>query len=160
MIMRSMQIKLLSEKTPLLFLAMTDKFLEYLQAKKSRIARQIERLQRSFEEIERTEKIYRASGAASPSAQSSAPTHPVESDGSATHRLIMRFRPVPNSIQDRVCDILSNEPVGLTSHQILESLRSSGLHNLARSSLSPQLSRLKKNKKVELEGGLWKLVTK
>lgn len=138
---------------------MSDKFLIYLTARKSKILKQIQRLERGLEEIERTEKLYRKSGQASENKsdvqaqdQQAVSPKPIR-----RARLRLEQKDRGKSIKEWVCDILNDDPLGLTSHQILETLRESGLPNLERTSLSPQLSRLKDEGKIFLEGGVWKL---
>ena len=62
------------------------------------------------------------------------------------------------TIKDRVLAILARNPDGLTSSQILNNLRVTGLPTLARESLSPQLSRLRNaDQKIALSHGIWTL---
>jgi len=46
---------------------------------------------------------------------------------------------------------------GLTSNEILERIRQRWMNDLARTSLSPPLSRLKKKEEIILDGEHWKL---
>ena len=64
----------------------------------------------------------------------------------------------PNAtIIDRVMFVLRQTPNGMTSAQILQNINETGLPNLQRESLSPQLSRLRGDNFIELENGIWRI---
>jgi hypothetical protein len=139
-----------------------DKFLEFIADKRAKLLKQKQRLEEELSDLERTEKLYRASGALSGETQESrAPRHVPQSQlpylippgVSAGTPLALQ----EGTIKDRVVQILAGEPNGLTSGQILERLKQSGLTELARSSLSPQLSRLKAAELLIRDQGIWKL---
>ena len=62
----------------------------------------------------------------------------------------------PNSIKEMILEVLGASPRGMKAIDILESINSvyPGA-NLARTSLSPQLSRLKNDKKIVKSGLIW-----
>lgn len=53
--------------------------------------------------------------------------------------------------------LLNADKNGLTSNEILEAIRQQWMPNLARTSLSPPLSRLKKKGTIELDGEQWRI---
>jgi hypothetical protein len=61
------------------------------------------------------------------------------------------------TIQNAVLQVLAEEPEGLTSSEILSNLKERFKIYIARTSLSPQLTRLKRRKKVALKGSVWSL---
>jgi hypothetical protein len=61
------------------------------------------------------------------------------------------------TIQNAVLQILEEQPEGLTSSEILQHLRDRFKLYVARTSLSPQLTRLKDQKKLDLAGSVWAL---
>jgi hypothetical protein len=64
---------------------------------------------------------------------------------------------VPPTIKQAVLQVLKHEPAGLTALEILAAINSQFFeHKILRTSLSPQLSRLKDNdRKVTLRGNRW-----
>lgn len=61
------------------------------------------------------------------------------------------------TIKEMVRTILDAAPSGLTAHQILEKINSDYGKDIERTSLSPQLSRLKSDNEVFLDGDMWML---
>jgi hypothetical protein len=61
------------------------------------------------------------------------------------------------TIKEAVLDILSAKPNGLTATEILRDLNLNKDRRYARTSLSPQLSRLKRDGKVRQSGIVWSL---
>jgi uncharacterized protein (DUF2267 family) len=63
----------------------------------------------------------------------------------------------PLTIMEAVLEIMRDKPNGMTAQQILAELNEKYFDgNIARHSLSPQLSRLKdRDKKLELRGNVW-----
>ncbi|MFZ2155501.1 MAG: hypothetical protein WAV72_05190 [Bradyrhizobium sp.] len=63
----------------------------------------------------------------------------------------------PITIMEAVLEIMRDKPNGMTAQQILAELNEKYFDgNIARHSLSPQLSRLKdRDKKLELRGNVW-----
>jgi hypothetical protein len=114
-----------------------DDFLEYVKQRKAA-------LKKELAELEAAERIYLQSGAGNESPmlpfQASEPMH----------------RP---TIKECVIQLLEEAcPHGLTALEILDRLnRRWWRGQLKRTSLSPQITRLKKDKKVVSEHGTWKL---
>ena len=63
----------------------------------------------------------------------------------------------PSTIQAGVLRILASSPNGMTALRILDELRTRFEMDYPRSSLSPQLSRLKAQGKLKLRGTVWSL---
>ncbi|MFA6205209.1 MAG: hypothetical protein WC689_03280 [Methylocystis sp.] len=72
--------------------------------------------------------------------------------GSITRRYVPEM-----TIKEAVLKVLHAEPNGLAATEILRRINSELRTDYARTSLSPQLSRLKQEGKIELYGQLWKL---
>jgi hypothetical protein len=60
------------------------------------------------------------------------------------------------TLKQAICDILKSFPQGLTSPDLLVQLQHNGFPKLPRTSMSPQLSRMK-DKEVVNVGGRWTL---
>lgn len=134
-----------------------DQFLEYIAASRARILKKRQRLDAELAELDNAEKLYRASGAAVTKSQEQ-PDNPWESGlplPSVRHRERPEGALADGTIKDRVVTLLGNTPDGLTSTQILNALRASGMPTLQRTSLSPQLSRLRHAGEVDLRNGVW-----
>ncbi len=67
---------------------------------------------------------------------------------------------IPNTIKDEVMKILEKNKDGLIALDILAELNKKRSEPLVRTSLSPQLSRLKRAGYIQLIGSLWRLVEK
>lgn len=134
-----------------------DQFLSFLNAKRAKVQKQLQRAQDELAELDKAERLYKASGAAPTAEQTTifSITAPTRQTGSET-KWVSTSTEV-STIKQHVLAVLSKNPEGLTSGQILNVLRISGLPSLARESLSPQLSRLKKEKQIEAQHGLWRL---
>lgn len=136
-----------------------DKFLKFLAEKRARAVERRERADAEIAEIDRTEKMYRASGAAAQATAHERIAQPPEQ----SVMLIPEAVSLPpghlsGTIKARVLAILANNPMGLTSSQILNVLQITGLPELERESLSPQLSRLRNaDRKIDLNHGVWTL---
>jgi hypothetical protein len=136
-----------------------DLFLGHIEAQRAKIRKQISKLQEELEKLDYSEKQYRASGASMPQVDQ------IDMRRADTDLLAPRGpEPLPGgqqlkgTIKDRVLAILERNPDGMTSSQILNVLRISGLPTLARESLSPQLSRLRNHdQKIALSHGIWTL---
>lgn len=66
----------------------------------------------------------------------------------------------PKTIADMALKLLEENPKGLTANEILDNIQRKWMPTLARTSLSPPLSRLKHLGKVKLDGQHWILETK
>jgi hypothetical protein len=63
------------------------------------------------------------------------------------------------TIKEAVLEILEKKPNGLTAMDILKELKTKMNMPYARTSLSPQLSRLKRDGKVRQDGVVWSRIT-
>lgn len=61
------------------------------------------------------------------------------------------------TIGEMAVALLRNNPIGMTSNQILSEIQALWVPDLARTSLSPPLSRLKKKGIIYLDEDLWKI---
>jgi hypothetical protein len=59
------------------------------------------------------------------------------------------------TIKEMIRDALKSSPVGLTSTEILIKINDIGLRHIERTSLSPQLSRMKEDGEVTLRDNFW-----
>jgi len=118
-------------------LASMDDFLEYVKQRKAA-------LKKELAELEAAERVYRQSGAGNGS-----PMLPLQMGGPVN-------RP---TIKEGVILLLEeSHPKGLTALEILDRLnRRWWRGGLQRTSLSPQITRLKKDGKVVSQHGTWKL---
>lgn len=64
-------------------------------------------------------------------------------------------QPKAGSIMEGIMKLLSDSTRGLRAQTILKELRANGFPDLVRTSLSPQLSRLKQRGYLKYEKGLW-----
>jgi hypothetical protein len=136
-----------------------DKFLEHIETQRARLRKQMARLQSDLDKLEFSEKLYRDSGAAAEAKPAARPQSP------EMHNLNRVLQGLSNTMQtilqgtikDRVLATLGQVPDGLTSSQLVDRLRQTGLPTLERESLSPQLSRLRKEEKIDLLNGVWSL---
>ena len=130
--------KLLTRDSGALILATMDDFVEYVKQRKAAIRKELA-------ELETAERIYKQSGA---------------TGGNPTLPLHMGASVDKPTIQEGVIQLLEETyPMGLTTLGILDRLnRRWWRGELRRTSLSPQISRLKKDRKVVSEQGAWKLL--
>jgi hypothetical protein len=63
------------------------------------------------------------------------------------------------SFQEMIRRILQNKPNGATAKEILDLIKQEFNLEVMRSSISPQLSRLKEKGEIELKSGVWKLIS-
>lgn len=63
------------------------------------------------------------------------------------------------TIKDMVLAVLSNRPTGAEASEIVDLIENEFGEQIARSSLSPQLSRLKEEGLIELAGRIWKVTS-
>ena len=118
-------------------LAAMDDFFEYVKRRKAA-------LRKELAELEAAERIFRQSGAGS---------------GDATLPLPLTAPAIRPTIKEGVIQLLDEVyPMGLTALEILDRLnRRWWRGGLKRTSLSPQITRLKKDEKVVSERGTWKV---
>jgi hypothetical protein len=128
-----------------------DRFLQHIHARRARIRNTISKLEDELQKLEYSEQVYRASGALSEGSGRKKPivvNATAEPDEHSSHKL---------TIKDRITTMLLVHPEGLTSSRLLECLRAEGSLKMRREILAPCLSRLKAEKTLELEHGLWRL---
>ncbi len=132
--------KTLKSESATLTLAPMDDFLEYVKQRKAA-------LRKELTELEAAERVYRHSGIAS---------------GGATLPLPLTAPSSRPTIKEAVVQLLEEvSPMGLTALEILERLnRRWWRGELKRTSLSPQITRLKNDGKVVSERGTWKVAKK
>lgn len=130
--------KTLTRDSRVLILASMDNFLEYVKRRK--VA-----LRKELAELEAAERVYLQSGATS-----GEPALPLYHTGGGS-------RP---TIKKAIVQVLEEVyPMGLTALEILDRLnRRWWRGDLKRTSLSPQITRLKNDEKVVNERGSWKAV--
>lgn len=145
---------------------MTDKFLTFIAERRAKLLKQKQKLDAELVELDRSEKLYRASGAVVSAAPVIPPPSRVEKVSPFLNLMpeekyeAIFDEPRPGTkgtIKMRVRMLLARHPQGLTSQQILEHLQADGLPELQRTSLSPQLSRLRKETVIDQVSGLWQL---
>ena len=117
-----------------------DNFLEYVKRRKAA-------LRKELEEIEAAERVYRQSGVGS---------------GDATLPFNLPVQFVRPTIKEGIIQLLEEVyPMGLTALEILDRLnRRWWRGELKRTSLSPQITRLKNSGDVIGERGTWKVTNK
>ena len=117
-----------------------DNFLEYVKRRKAA-------LRKELEEIEAAERVYRQSGAGS---------------GEAILPFNLSVQSVRPTIKEGIIQLLEEVyPMGLTALEILDRLnRRWWRGGLKRTSLSPQITRLKNSGDVIGERGTWKVAKK
>ncbi len=125
----------------MLIMATMNDFLQYVRKRRTA-------LQRELSELEIAERIYRHSGVQMVPGQESlfAPIMPL---------LVRR------SIKRMVTDLLDEmHPHGLTALEILDQIRVRWNIDIKRTSLSPQLTRLKNDGEIYNDKGVWKRLKK
>ena len=146
---------------------MPTDFLAFLEGRRVKIRKHIQRLETELVELDKSEKLYRMSQkvhdrAPEPQLETledaEAPAKlPEEDRGKIAHGIALSIG--GQTIKEAVCLLLSAHPNGLSSDEILASLRRSSMPDLERTSLSPQLSRLKQASAVYLHSGKWILAS-
>ena len=116
-------------------------FLDYIRRRRAE-------LQRELEELDVAEHVFRKSGAQLVSAQQKLQLPEPETLNQ------------PKSIKEMAVKLLDQaQPNGLTALQILELIQINWMPGLERTSLSPQLTRLKNDGIIINDKRLWKLAT-
>lgn len=89
----------------------------------------------------------------------------VTNSGSSEARVISQSAPLlryvglrPGSIKAKIVDVLGDWPLGAEANEILDLIQRKHGEEIPRASLSPQLSRLKRDGFVRLDGRVWSLV--
>ena len=114
-----------------------DEFLEFLRQRKVQ-------LKKELAELEVAERVYLSSGARLASGQQSLSlVEPVRSR---------------KTIKEMILEVLRQiEPRGATALEILDLIRAQWKPDLERTTLSPQLTRLRKRNEIHNDRGVWKL---
>lgn len=135
---------------------------EYIASKRKEISERMQQLRVELAELDRMES------ALSPMPPlDSGPDLVAQLEGDhgitvipSTAAPIKKRRFIEGGIKSAVMGVLvAKTPRGLTSQEILEALKAKGIF-LPRTSLSPQLSRLKKDTDIELNEGVWTATSK
>lgn len=131
--------RILDFETPSDYIMLMNEFLEYVRRRKAI-------LQKELKELEAAERVYLNSGVQLLGSQE---LLPLGSDP----------RPAKPTIIESVFAILSEvDPDGLTALEILERLNARWWGgSLKRTSLSPQLSRMRRNGEIVNEHSVWKI---
>lgn len=140
-----------------------DEFLTFIDARRSKIRKHIQRLEGELAELDKSEKLYhmsrRSSAAKQPALDlESSPTTALGGVPSSGPSKISQGLPLTigsQTIKEAVQMLLASYPDGLTSEQILIQLRAASMPSLERTSLSPQLSRLKRSEILEYRDNRW-----
>jgi hypothetical protein len=131
---------------------MADRLTEFIATRLTELSAEEERLRDRLAEIAKEkESLKRAEQAAKDDEELSKRT--IRSGRYVTRRI------KPNTIMDTVLKILRESPRGLIALDILAKINLNRDQPIERTSLSPQLSRLKQGGFIELEGSTWKLST-
>lgn len=124
---------------------MSDDFLIWVRKRK-------DELHRELHELEAAERVYRESGFRT----ISHPQLPFQQFTGYERRGSKR---PPKTIKEAVIQVLESAPdYGLTANEILQRLQETYDSTLVRTSLSPQLSRLKGDNIIASDRPFWKLV--
>jgi hypothetical protein len=128
-----------------------DRFLKHIDAQKARIRNTISTLEGELQKLQYSEQLYRAYGALS---EQTGRNKPIDVNATAVDD---EYRSHRRTMKERLTAILMAHPMGLTSSRLLECLRAAGSPKIRREILGPCLSRLKAEKILEREYGLWRL---
>jgi hypothetical protein len=146
---------------------MTDDFLSFIEVRRTKIRRQIQRLENALVELDKSEKLYRMSQKSDvpkaaldlPSGSGGSAPPPQAGVSKISQGLVITLG--TTTIKQAVLDLLQEHPDGLTAEDILTKLNAGPLPNLVRSSLSPQLSRLRHiDGAIDFQGGWWRVAKK
>ena len=133
--------------------AMAETLEQFVRRRRRELDDEINRLQASLDaaraEHARIERVASSIGATEQSEDSVEPTSETRAERSAPFGEL--------TIKTMVLNVLSTHPSGLTALAILALLNRRRDKPFARTSLSPQLSRLKTDGKIHREGRTWRL---
>ena len=140
---------------------MSSDFLAFVDARRAKIRKQIQKLESALVELDKSEKLFRQS-------QKSVAKRPGSELGQAAMELNysekapskiaqgLNLSMGGQTIKEAVTALLDKFPDGLTAEEILAKLKSGSMPGLVRSSLSPQLSRLRHaDRVVTFMDGRW-----
>lgn len=103
---------------------------DFIAGRKAEIKLQLKELKREWRELQ--------------AAESAIATDDSESDGAEG-----------NTIKEMILQVLAEHQTCADAHQIIEMIRKRFNVEIARTSISPQLSRLRKEKRLHMENKLW-----
>jgi hypothetical protein len=121
-----------------------SKIKDFIFARKAEINEQIRLLKQELNEI----KIIENTLAASLEVNSGQPVKAQRFEDTEKQGL---------TIKERILAILKDNPDGMTSSKLLEEINSRYQEEIPRWSLSPQLSRLKQENRISVDGKKWKI---
>lgn len=118
-----------------ILLPMNGTLRDFITARRTELRQQIQKLSAELDELERAE-------AALGSPANVGPAKAGRANGGMT-------------IKDAILDVLANNPDGADAQEILAMINEGYGLSVVRTSLSPQLSRLKSEGKITLTGKVW-----
>lgn len=138
---------------------MSDPILIQLEERRRKARLQIQRGNAELAECDRFERFYRqAKGASAPPLPPAQGALLVSVDESTGAMEIGPIVPPPGrTLKERIMYLLEKRPGGLVSQEILKELRAMGDPSLQRTTVSPQLSRLRQEGLVVNQNGVWRL---
>jgi hypothetical protein len=129
---------------------MNDDFINFISDRRTRIVKRIHRLERELNELERTERLYRMSQKTKDDPEITEeqfvyvePREVGQHSGPSKIGQALQLSLGAGTIKQAVLEVLREAGRGLTSDEILQKLNTGTMPTLARTSLSPQLSRLR-----------------
>lgn len=123
-------------------------FLDYVRARKAK-------LKQELQELEAAERIYRESNSKQAVIDETRPGATAKQSATREARQ-QDFR--PKTIKQQIRTVLEEiQPDGLSAQGILQAIRGRWIPGLERTSLSPQLSRLRKERVIFNRNGVWYL---
>lgn len=140
---------------------MSSDFLAFVESRRTKIRKQIQRLEAALVELDKSEKLFRMSEKMQAKARTSPqPRLEFERTGMAPSKIGQGLNVAMGggTIKEAVLALLADFPDGLTAEEVLAKLNAGPMPTLARSSLSPQLSRLRyADGAVTFRDGRWLL---
>jgi hypothetical protein len=138
-----------------------DRYLQYIADQKRKERKQIERSTAALAELDRMERHYIKSGAAGLAIHNSSPSPSPQlvfvDQNVVIDTNINRYvgGVFGGTLKERILALLNANPKGLLSQEVLNGLRTMGDPDIKRTSVSPQLTRLKKDGTLRHVGGRW-----
>ncbi|MEX2299206.1 MAG: hypothetical protein WD715_17450 [Dongiaceae bacterium] len=126
---------------------MDTQFLTYIRRRRAELQRELNELAVAERQFLRSQSIR---------AQEPVEPKPIHIDTSTMFQPIQQRGASQVTIKEAVVDVLEKHPVGLTALQLLDKINSEFGLNIRRTSLSPQLSRLKREGAIFNDRQLWK----
>ncbi len=125
---------------------MSSDFLTFVESRRTKIRKQIQRLEMALVELDKSEKLFRMSEKVQAKARASGqPGLEFDQSAKAPSKIGQGLNVTVGggTIKEAVLALLADFPNGLTADEVLAKLNAGPMPTLARSSLSPQLSRLR-----------------